>query len=124
MPQCQSLFSAIFVFKKIYIRNILGIGRNKSQTSYFSRHEDKVQKRDKGGHRGGHTTWWRAPLWPRQAMVWAPRVPSDIALPHIKCLQRENPKSSSIYPRKVSQRRYHQRPISGDRSLCSGTLPR
>jgi ABC-type uncharacterized transport system permease subunit len=31
----SSLFSAIFVFRKSYIGNILGIGRNKSRTSYF-----------------------------------------------------------------------------------------
>jgi hypothetical protein len=33
----SSLFSAIFVFQKSYIGNILRIGRNKSQSSYFSR---------------------------------------------------------------------------------------
>jgi hypothetical protein len=30
MPQCQFLFSAVFVFQKSYTGNILGIGRNKS----------------------------------------------------------------------------------------------
>jgi hypothetical protein len=32
----SSLFSAIFVFQKSYTGNILRIGRNKSQSSYFS----------------------------------------------------------------------------------------
>jgi hypothetical protein len=35
MSQCQFLFAAVFVFQKIYIGNILGIGRNKSQSSYL-----------------------------------------------------------------------------------------
>jgi hypothetical protein len=35
MPQCQFLFSAVFVFQKSYTRNILGIGRNKSQSFYL-----------------------------------------------------------------------------------------
>jgi hypothetical protein len=35
MPQCQFLFSAVFVFPKIYTGNILGIGRNESQSSYL-----------------------------------------------------------------------------------------
>jgi hypothetical protein len=35
----SSLFSAIFVFQKSYTGNIIVIGRNKSQSSYFSRHE-------------------------------------------------------------------------------------
>jgi hypothetical protein len=36
MPQCQFPISAIFVFQKTYTGKILGIGRNKSQNSYFS----------------------------------------------------------------------------------------
>jgi hypothetical protein len=36
MPQCQFLFSAVFVFQKSYSGNILGIGRNLDRTSYFS----------------------------------------------------------------------------------------
>jgi hypothetical protein len=35
MPQCQFLFSAIFVFQKSYTENILGIGRNEIQNSYL-----------------------------------------------------------------------------------------
>jgi hypothetical protein len=60
---------------------------------------------------------------PTPWQMWDPQAPSDIALPPIKCLRRENPKSTSIDPRKVLQRCHHRRPISGDRSLCSGTLP-
>jgi hypothetical protein len=39
----RSLFSAIFVFQKSYTGNILGIGRNKFQKSYFSRTKDEDQ---------------------------------------------------------------------------------
>jgi hypothetical protein len=35
MPQCQFLFSVVFVFQKSYTRNILGIGRNESRSSYL-----------------------------------------------------------------------------------------
>jgi hypothetical protein len=35
MPQCQFLFFAVFVFQKSYTGNILGIGRNKIQSSYL-----------------------------------------------------------------------------------------
>jgi hypothetical protein len=35
----------------------------------------------------------------------------------------ENPKTIGIFPRTVLQRRRRRRPISGDRSLCSGTPP-
>jgi hypothetical protein len=37
MPQCQFPVFAVFVFQKSYTGNILGIGRNKSQNSYFYR---------------------------------------------------------------------------------------
>jgi hypothetical protein len=53
----SSLFFAIFVFKKSYTRNILRIRRNKSQSSYFSRHET-VQSRDGGEPRGDRTIGW------------------------------------------------------------------
>jgi hypothetical protein len=36
MPQCHFPVSAVFVFQKSYTGNILVIGRNKSQSSYFS----------------------------------------------------------------------------------------
>jgi hypothetical protein len=60
MPQCQFLFFVVFVSQKSYTGNILGIGRNESQTSYFSRHEDEVQSRDGGGPGGRHTIGWHA----------------------------------------------------------------
>ena len=73
MPQCQFLFSAVFVFQKSYTGNILGIGQFKSRSSYFSRHVHGVQSRDGGGRRGGHTTPWRGPTLGR-AMGWFGRT--------------------------------------------------
>jgi hypothetical protein len=43
MPQCQFLLSAVFVFQKSYTGNILGIGRNKSRSSYLP--EKKTESR-------------------------------------------------------------------------------
>jgi hypothetical protein len=69
-----------------------------------------------------HRVAWVTP-WLRHQVVWDPWVPSDIALPPINSLRRENPKEIGIHPRKVLQRRRHQRRSSRDRSLCSNTLP-
>jgi hypothetical protein len=78
----SSLFSAIFVFQKSYIGNILGIGRNKFWNSYFSRMKDKDQTRAGGGLEAGHTTggrgpaprrahpWWGHPGWPLTTPLW------------------------------------------------------
>ena len=64
----SSLFSAVFVFQKSCTGNILGIGRNKSQSSYFSRSNDEVQRRDEGGPRGTHTMGPRGS--PCRAVGW------------------------------------------------------
>jgi hypothetical protein len=65
----------------------------------------------------------RVTPWPCHRMVWAPRVPSGIALPPINCIRCKNRKGISIHPQKVLQCRRHRRRVLGDRSLCSGTLP-
>jgi hypothetical protein len=55
------MFSAVFVFQKSYIGNILGIGRNKSQTSRYLTKLPEDRRGDGEGPRAGHTTGWRGP---------------------------------------------------------------
>jgi hypothetical protein len=99
----SSLFSAIFVFQKSYTENILGIGRNKSRSSYFSRHETG-SKAETGGARGRpHPPMARATPWPRRGMVWAPSPPSAIALPPKYSPRRENPKGPINFPENILQ---------------------
>jgi hypothetical protein len=43
MPQCQFLFSVVFIFQKSYTGNILGIGQNGSRSSYLP--ERKTESR-------------------------------------------------------------------------------
>jgi hypothetical protein len=117
----SSLFSAIFVFQKSYTRNILRIGRNEARTSYFPDTRRSPKESQRGAREWPHHRV--APPRPCHRMVWAPWSTSDIALPPIKGLRRENPKLVSVSPSKVPQHRRHRRPISGDRSLCSSTLP-
>ena len=53
MPQCQFLFSAVFVFQKSYTGNILKIGQFKDRSSYFYRAEaadlEGVEEEAQGG---------------------------------------------------------------------------
>jgi hypothetical protein len=122
MPQCQFLFSAVFVFQRSYTRNILRIGWNEPRSSYFPDTRRSPKQRRRRARRQPHHLV--APsAWSCQCVVWAPWSPSEVALPPIKSLRRENPKGIGIHPRKVPERRRHQTPISGDRSLCSGSLP-
>jgi hypothetical protein len=124
MPQCQFLFFTVFLFQKSCTGNILGIGWNNSQTSYLSRHEDRVQSRDGGGHRDSHTIGWRGPT-SGHTTTWCGPLGHPPTSPF--CLyiasDAKNPKGIGIHPRKVPQRRHHQRRVSGDRGLCFGTLP-
>ena len=55
MAQCRFLISIFFLFQKSYTGNILGIGRDKSQCSYFYRAEATDRRRDEEGQQGGHT---------------------------------------------------------------------
>jgi hypothetical protein len=109
----SSLFSAIFVFQKSYTGNIFGIGQNEGQTSYFSRHETKSEGEPEGARGPPHHLVVRVTPRARQPMVCGPWLPSDITSPPIKSLHRENPKSISVFPSKVPQRRHRRRPISG-----------
>jgi hypothetical protein len=66
------LFSAVFVFQKIYTGNILGIRQNKSRISDFSRTRVRVQSRDRGGPGPSHTLGRRGPGPGRATRGWAP----------------------------------------------------
>jgi hypothetical protein len=55
------MFSAVFVFQKSYTENILGIGRNKFQKSYFSRKLPEDRKIAEGGPEAALTRRGRGP---------------------------------------------------------------
>jgi hypothetical protein len=53
LTRCHSasfLFSVVFVFQKSYTGNILGIGRNKSQTSRIYRSFQRTEEETERGH--------------------------------------------------------------------------
>jgi hypothetical protein len=122
MPQCQFLFSAIFVFRKVTQEIFSELDETKLEVSIFpdTRRSPK-QRRRRARRWPHHLVAWVHP-WPHHPVVWGPWVPSDIAPPLIKSLRRKNPKGIGVSPRKVSQLRCHRRRSLGDRSLCSGTL--
>jgi hypothetical protein len=64
LTRCHSasfLFSAVFVFQKSYIANILEIGQNKSQISYYLTKLPEDRRGDEEGPQAGHTVGWRSP---------------------------------------------------------------
>jgi hypothetical protein len=50
----SSLFSVVFVFQKSYRGNILGIGQNKSRTSYYLMKLPEDRRGDGGGPQASH----------------------------------------------------------------------
>jgi hypothetical protein len=56
MPQCQFIFSAVFVFQKSYTGHILGIGRNKSQSSYLPDTKTESKGETENSHKAA-TPW-------------------------------------------------------------------
>ena len=101
MPQCQFPVFCCFVFQKSCIGNILGIGWNKSRSSYFT--ETKMESRgEMEKHHGAATPGHDA----AQALaapwgVVGPQAPTDLALPPIYSRSWEKPKHPSLHPRKV-----------------------
>jgi hypothetical protein len=98
MPQCQFLFSAVFLFQVVTEGNILGIGQNKSQSSYLSDMKTESKGETETSHDQPHLVVARPSPWLRHPMVWAPRAPTDLALPPINSHLWGNPKGPSLHP--------------------------
>jgi hypothetical protein len=71
----SSLFSAVFVFQKIYTGNILGIGRNKSQKSRYLMEIPEHRRGDGAEPEGGHTTRGRGLALARAGLWCGPPGP-------------------------------------------------
>jgi hypothetical protein len=99
----SSLFSAIFVFQKSYTGNILGIGRNKSRTSYFYRSFTKTEDETKGGQTLATPQGARPSPWPCPPMVSPPGPTLDDAPSPIKSPRGEKPKGRIAFPRNILQ---------------------
>src|SRR3954468_12273821 len=123
MPQCQFLFSAVFVFQKSCTGNILGIAWDKLPIPY--KHVTKtVPEGDlRGDARWPDPTQARPDPGPRLGGVWAHQGAPDSASSPIYSWFRENPKDGRENPRKVPSPPSSPKQDSGDRSLYSGTLP-
>jgi hypothetical protein len=99
----SSLFSAVFVFQKSYTWNILRIGRNKSQTSYFYRSFTKTEDETEGGQGPASPLGGAAQPWPRPPMVRPPGPTSDAALSPIKSPRWEKPRGRISFQRNILQ---------------------
>jgi hypothetical protein len=97
------LFSNVFLFHKSYTENILRIGRNKSQTSYFYRSFAKTKDETEGGQGPATTQGERPRPWPRPPMVRAPGPPPDAASSPINSPRWKKPKGRIAFLRNILQ---------------------
>jgi hypothetical protein len=124
MPQCQyPIFCCFCVSEKLhrkYSRNWI----KQRPKLLFCPDEGRGPNGSRRGARGHphHQGVWPRP-WPHPPMVRPPWPTSDAAFLTIRSLGKENPRKIGVFPRTVPQLRHRCRRISGDRSLCSGTLP-
>jgi hypothetical protein len=94
----SSLFSAIFVFQKSYIGNILRIRRNKSRTSRNSPKLLENRRGDGVGPRGPHKIGWRSLAPGRAHYVWGhPGSPLTMHLRLYKASGRKTLEESAIF---------------------------
>jgi hypothetical protein len=91
------LFSAVFLFQKSYTGNILGIGRNKSRTSYFYRSFTKSEDETEGAIGWPHPRAARPNPGLRHLGVRLLGSALDAALPPIYSPWWEKPKTRSIF---------------------------
>jgi hypothetical protein len=125
MPQCQfPVFRCFCVSEVIHRKYSRNWTKQKPEVLFFqgaSRHP----KRGRRGARGHpHIGLARPRPWPRHPCVRSPWLPSRDTPSPIRSLGTENPRGFGNFPERVPQLRHRRRRISGDRSLCSGTLPR
>jgi hypothetical protein len=109
----SSLFSAIFVFHKSYIGNILEIGRNKSRTSRNLPKLPEVRRGDGEGPRASHTVGRRGPT-PGHAPYVCDRPGPLLTLP-LRLLRPpdgKNLNTRSIFQKHIAIRR-RRRPEIG-----------
>jgi hypothetical protein len=114
-------FLLFLCFRKVTREIFSELDETKPEPPIFLRRKTKSEGEPEGGQ--GPTTPGGAPPLGR-AWGWCgvPGHPLTPPLRLYKALRSRNPKSISVFPSKVPQRRRHRRPILGDRSLYFGTL--
>jgi hypothetical protein len=116
-------FLLFLCFRKATQEIFSELDETKPERPIFPEHDTKTEGETEGARRLAHHRVARVPPWTCHHQVWGPWLPSDIALLPIKGLRCENPKSFGNFPEEVPQFHRCHRRDSGDRSLCSATLP-
>jgi hypothetical protein len=124
MPQCQfSIFCCFCVSEKLHMKYSQNWAKQVPEVLFFPEEYRRLNESRRGARGHPHNRGAQPSPWPCPPIVRSPWSPPDDAPSPIRSLPTENPKSIGVFPRTVLQLCRRRRQISGDRSLCSGTLP-
>jgi hypothetical protein len=97
----SSCFLLVLCFGKVTQEILSELDKTKVEVPILLTRRRSPKGRQRAARRRLHHRVARVIPWPHHQVVWAPQAPSDITLPPINSLHRENPKGLNIYPRKV-----------------------
>jgi hypothetical protein len=99
----SSCFLLFLCFRKVTREIFSELDETKAKVPiYLTRRRSPKERQRAARRRPHHRVAWATP-WSRHHVVWAPGLPSDIALPPINSLHRENPKGENTFPRNILQ---------------------
>jgi hypothetical protein len=104
LTRCHSVSSyfLLFLYFRKFIQEIFSeLDETKVEVPILLTRRQSPKKRRRGARRWPHQVVERSSPWPRHPMVWARQAPTDLALPPVNSLHRENPKGPSHHLPKV-----------------------
>jgi hypothetical protein len=87
----SSCFLLFLCFRKVIQEIFSELDETKAKVPIYLTWRRSPKERRRRDRRRPHHGVVRPTPWPRRPVVWAPQPPSDIALPPINSLHRENP---------------------------------
>jgi hypothetical protein len=100
LTRCHSVssyFLLFLCFRKVTQEIFSELDKTKAEVPIYLKGRQSPEERRSRTRRRPHHRVARATPWPRHQVVWAPGPPSDIALPPINSLRRENPKGPNTF---------------------------
>jgi hypothetical protein len=99
----SSYFLLFLCFSKVTQEIFSELDETKFEVPISLKGRWSPEERQSQTRRRSHHMVVQATPWPHHQVVWAPGPPSDIALPPINSLHRENPKGWNTFPRNILQ---------------------
>jgi hypothetical protein len=106
LTRCHSVSSCFLLFlcfRKVTQEIFSELDETKAKVPIYLSRRRSLQERRRSARRRPHHRVARATPWPCHQVVWAPGPPSDIALPTINSIRRENPKGRITFPLNILQ---------------------